>query len=93
MSHENIEEFVEDLLGDDRTSFTYEEADGLGVALKCTTAKVIRELTAYGLTYEGRPKEKKVRGFTSNCHDRWQNSGCHGGSGWEQVSGFAGQEG
>jgi hypothetical protein len=91
-----IEEFATDLVDDERASFTFEEADGLAETLKCTTAKVIRDLRAYGLTYQGRPNEKRVRGFSSNPHDRWYGPGSsrtHGGSGWEQINGFGGQKG
>ena len=80
-------------MDDDRTSFTFTEADELAKTLQVSTAKVIRDLKAYGLTYCGRPNEKSVRGFTSNSHDRWSGNPCSGGSGWEQVTGFAGQEG
>jgi hypothetical protein len=90
-----VEELAEDIIDDGRESFTFTEADGLAELLKVTTAKVIRELRSYGLAYEGRPAEKRVRGFTSSSHDRYFGPGSspmHGGSGWEQINGFGGQE-
>jgi len=93
--YRTVEELATDLVDDDRTSFTFAEADELAETLQVTTAKVIRDLKAYGLTYEGRPNEKSVRGFTSNPHDRWYGPGSsptHGGSGWEQIAGFGGRE-
>lgn len=96
MSYSSVEDLATDIVDDDRTSFTFEEADELAETMKVTTAKVIRDLKAYGLSYEGRPVERKVRGFTSNPHDRWHGPGSsptHGGSGWEQISGFGGRDG
>jgi hypothetical protein len=96
MEYRSTEDFATELVDDDRTSFTFEEADSLAEDLKVTTAKVIRDLKAYGLTYEGRLAEKRVRGFTSNPHDRWFGPGSsptHGGSGYEQIAGFGGREG
>jgi hypothetical protein len=47
-------------------------------------------------SYEGRAKERRIRGFTTSSHDRWFGPGAsptHGGSGWEQINGFSGQVG
>jgi len=88
-----VEELAEDIIDDGRESFTFAEADGLAETLKVTTAKVIRELKSYGLAYEGRPAEKRVRGFTTSSNDRYFGNPCAGGSGWEQVTGFAGRAG
>jgi hypothetical protein len=91
MLYDSVEDFATELADDDRSSFTFEEADELAIELRVTTAKIIRELREYGFTYEGRPKERRVRGFTSNPHDRWYGPGSsrtHGGSGWEQINGF-----
>jgi len=91
--YRTVEELATDIMDDDRTSFTFAEADELAETLGVLTAQVIRDLKAYGLTYDGRTTERKVRGFTTNSHDRWNGNPCSGGSGWEQVTGFAGQEG
>ncbi len=91
---QSIEAFGEFLLADDRTSFTFEEActvaEALGLSLP---TPVIRGLKDYGFTMAERPVEKRVRGFTSNSHDRWSAYPSHGGSGWQQIAGFAGDEG
>ena len=93
----SVEEFVEYLLAEDRTSFTFEEAVGIAEARgQSVPTYVIRELRDWGLTMVPREPEKHVRGFTSNSHDRWSGPGSsptHGGSGWEQINGFAGQKG
>lgn len=93
---ESVEAFVEYLLADERNSFTYEEAVELATALGVHEFVTIRSLKDYGLAYEGRQVPKQVRGFHANNHDRWSGPGSsatHGGSGWEQISGFAGQKG
>ena len=92
----SIEAFAEWLLDDDRERFTFEEASKLSDALECHPSKVIRGLKAYGFTMEPREPERRVRGFQSNSHDRWYGPGSsptHGGSGWEQINGFGGQQG
>jgi len=94
---QSVEAFVEYLLEDERDSFTFEEATELAEALGLSVpTPVIRELKSYGLTMVPRTPEKRVRGFHSNNHDRWYGPGAcrtHGGSGWEQITGIAGQEG
>lgn len=93
----SIEEFAADLLDDDRFSFGFEEAEGLAEALGLIPQDVILELRdGYGFAYEGRPVERRPRGFTTSSHDRWYGPGSspmHGGTGWEQINGFGGQEG
>lgn len=94
---ESVEAFVSFLLEDERVSVSFQEAEELAEALgfSCPT-NVIRELRAYGVTVGERPIARAVRGFHANSHDRWSGLGScktHGGSGWEQISGFAGQKG
>lgn len=94
--HESVEAFVEYLMADERTSFTFGEADTIARGLKVATYVVIDGLKGYGFEYTGRTSEKRVRGFKSNSHDRWYGPGAcksHGGSGHEQICGFAGQRG
>jgi hypothetical protein len=92
-----VEAFGTFLLDDDRTSFTFDEAreiaEGLGLSLP---TPVVRALKDYGFTMAERQPERRVRGFTSSSNDRWFGPGSertHGGSGWEQINGFAGDEG
>jgi hypothetical protein len=93
----SIEAFGDFLLADDRTEFTFDEACALAKALgQPAPVYVIRGLKALGFTMQPREVPKHVRGFQSNSHDRWSGPGScptHGGSGWEQIAGFAGQEG
>jgi hypothetical protein len=93
----SVEEFVGYLLDEDRFTFTFEEAAGIAEALgQSVPTYVIRELKGWGLTMVPREPEKRVRGFQTSSHDRWFGPGSsptHGGSGWEQITGFAGQKG
>jgi len=94
---ESVEAFAESLLDDERTEFTFEEATELAIALGFSVATpVIRALKEYGFRMAERQPERQVRGFHANNHDRWYGKGScptHGGSGWEQISGFGGQTG
>ena len=94
--YESVEAFVEECYDDERDTFTHADLGELAYRLKKSRSVVRKELEGYGLTLAERPKERRVRGFTSNPHDRWYGPGAcktHGGTGWEQINGFAGQEG
>jgi len=42
------------------------------------------------------PEHTSVESFVEHLNDRWFGKGSsksHGGSGWEQINGFAGQQG
>lgn len=94
---QSIEAFGEFLLENERSSFTFEEAEELATALGLSMATpVIRALKEYGFTQEPRAIARHHRGFLTSSHDRFYGPGSspsHGGSGWEQISGIAGQEG
>lgn len=94
---EAVEAFGEELLDNDRTTFSYAEADVIAILIgHGVPTLVIRALKEYGFEQDERPVPKYVRGFQSNSHDRWYGPGSspsHGGSGWEQINGLAGQEG
>lgn len=92
----SVEAFVESLIDDERTVFTHQEMACLNRRLGVPVRTIRRELEGYGLTLALREKERHVRGFSSNPHDRWHGPGScptHGGSGWSQIMGMAGQEG
>ncbi len=95
--HESVEAFVEFLLDNDRTSFTFMEAEQVARGLgHSTPVYAIRAIREYGLQMETRVEPKSVRGFQTSSHDRWYGPGAcrtHGGTGWEQITGFGGQEG
>lgn len=94
--YESIEAFVQECMDDERATFTHEELGELAFNLRKSRSKIRAELESYGLSLAMRPIEKRTRGFTSNPHDRWFGPGAcptHGGSGWEQINGFAGRIG
>ncbi len=94
---QSIEAFGEFLLAEDRTSFTFNEACALAKALGLSLpTPVIRGLKDYGFTMVERQPERRVRTISTSSHDRWYGPGScktHGGSGWEQITGFAGRNG
>jgi len=89
--------FCEELLEDDRTSFLFKEAEALAFELGYSIATpVIQGLKKLGLDMIERLPPRKVRGVRTSSNDRYFGPGsskCHGGSGHEQISGFAGQRG
>jgi len=94
--HESIEGFVEYLLDEDRSEFTHEDLQQLAHALKRSTQGIRKELESWGLKLTLRQHEQHVRGINTSSNDRFWGPGSskmHGGSGWEQVLGFAGQKG
>lgn len=93
---ESLELFVEFMIDEERSVFTHDELRLLMFSLKRSAQPVRKELESYGLKLAVRPVERAVRGFLTNSNDRWYGPGSspmHGGSGWEQISGFAGQKG
>jgi hypothetical protein len=93
----SVEEFGTFLLDEGRSTFTFEEAEGLAATLGQSVATlVIRELKSYGFTMVAREVPRHFRGFRTSSNDRFFGPGSsksHGGSGWEQINGLAGQEG
>ena len=93
---EAVTSFVDDKLGDDETSFSFIEAEKLAAGVGIHVSTIIRLAQEAGLGYTGRETPKRVRGFTTSSNDRYfgpGSSNSHGGSGHEQISGFAGQKG
>jgi hypothetical protein len=93
---ESVEAFVEFCLDDERDSFSAKDLQTLSVATQTSIKRLRAVLEGWGLKLAYREPERAVRGFTSNPHDRWYGPGScrtHGGTGWEQIVGFSGQEG
>lgn len=89
----SVENFAEWLADNDKVCFTVEDLQ----TLWANTCKPIHEIRRFlenkGFKLTEREKLKVTRGFKSNDHNRWDGNPCGGGSGWEQISGFAGQKG
>jgi hypothetical protein len=91
-----IELLVDEKLANDETHVPFEELLALSEEVGLNLAVVVGLAKTAGLEIGARQVPKTVRGFTSNSHDRWYGKGScptHGGSGWEQIAGFAGQKG
>ena len=94
--YSDLETFVQFCLDDDRDTFSHVELRALALNTKQSGNKLRKELEGFGLSLAAREVEKHARGFTANSHDRWHGPGAcqsHGGSGWEQIQGFAGRRG
>ena len=94
--HESVEAFVQFLRDDERTTFDHRDLSVLNYATRRRCGDLRKELEALGFVMILREPERDVRGFNTSSNDRWWGKGsekCHGGSGWEQISGFAGQKG
>jgi len=93
---QSVESFVEYLMAEDMTTFSGEELQHLNFNLQVPCHAIRAELESYGLTIAARPKVRRIRGVRTSSHDRWFGLGsspCHGGSGHEQIAGFAGRRG
>lgn len=91
-----VESLVEETLGDDLDVVTFEACQEVADATGLHVGSVVGLVKGYGLRVGPRAVPREVRGYRSNSHDRWFGKGScptHGGSGWEQISGFAGQKG
>ena len=93
--HGSVEAFVEHCLDDDRDHFTTADMQALNAATQMRLQDIRKELEGYGLLFVPRAPLRRIRGFTSNPHDRWYGPGAdrtYGGSGWEQILGWAGDK-
>ena len=91
--YQSVESFVDD---NESGQFTHLDLNVLNCVLRRPIRDIKAELESYGLLLQLRQNEQSTRGFTSNSNDRWSGPGSchsHGGSGAEQVTGFAGRRG
>lgn len=93
---QSVDALAEYLIEVGREEFTSEEIGHLNFNTGRPVHALRADLEGWGFRIAKRPVPRRVRGFTVSSHDRWYGPGsspCHGGSGWEQISGFAGREG
>lgn len=93
---ESAEAFAEYLFDEDCDEFTAGELVRLSATCRRTTRFLRAELESYGLRLAHREPARRARGVMSNDNDRWYGPGAermHGGSGYEQIEGFAGKKG
>lgn len=94
--YKSVENFAEAAIEDDDLNFDWRHLAALAWNLRRDRAEIRKELISYGLRFVPKPQGRRIRTIGDNPHDRWYGPGSsptHGGSGWEQVAGFAGQEG
>ncbi len=90
---QTVESFVEACEADSTTTFNWQHLAVLAWNLSRDRSKIRADLEAYGLRFVERPAVRRVRTFKDNPNDRWAGNPCAGGSGWEQITGFAGRAG
>lgn len=92
--YSSVESFIEDLLfGDEELVYGFADLQILSFRTQLTIPEIRSYLDAYGLTLAKRVVPNEVRGFSANGNNRWASSPSHGGSGTEQIQGFAGNPG
>lgn len=101
--HASVEAFMEYALDncEDGESPTFQPGDAQKVAeanrlngvQPSTIQDVIREFRALGITLRTNDPQRRVRGVTDPMHGSNRFAGNAGGSGWSQITGFAGEEG
>lgn len=90
---ERVHQEIEDLLDEGEVTVPFRTCEDIAEEVGIALASVVALFKDYGVKVEDRAVPKHVRGFKSNPNTRWSACPSHGGSGWEQISGFAGKEG
>lgn len=89
----SIANFVEYMGDEERTTFTTPELVALATRTGIHNTTLHRMLEDKGFKLVGRTPERTFATFGTNQHDRWINSGTHGGGGGDSIIGFAGRAG
>lgn len=89
----SVDNFVEFLSDDERITFTTVELVALAARTRIFNTTLRHLLEGKGLELVGRSPERSFATFGTNQHDRWVNSGTHGGGGGDSITGFAGRAG
>ena len=87
---QSIENFVEQLVDEERTTYSRAELLELAESLKLQTLQVVYQLEFYGIKPEPYKAERKVRTYSDNPHNLWSHPDmqCGGGSGGNSIMGF-----
>lgn len=89
----SVDAFIEAKFEDEDFDVHVWEVTALSYATKTSALSIRKRLTAEGFAMVRREAASPRRGYTAWDNNRWAGNECAGGSGWEQVSGFAGQKG
>ena len=87
---QSIENFVEQLVDEERTTYSRAELLELAESLKLQTLQVVYQLECYGIKPEPYKAERKVRTYSDNPNNLWSHPDmqCGGGSGGDAIMGF-----
>ena len=85
---EDVDTLAEAVVDDDRETYTCHELQCVWFRMGIRLADVRAGLASYGLTLESRPAEREVRGFRSNCHNRYEGNPMAGGGGGGSICGM-----
>lgn len=72
--YKSVAAFATWLSDDEREEFTHEELQTLCVVLRASAPTVRAALESYGFRLGTRVPFRAVRGFTANCHNRWDGA-------------------
>lgn len=90
----SLEAFLEAKWADEDFDVQPWELDALSLGARTSISRLVSALKAEGFAVLPRGGgAAPVRGFKANPHNRWSASGNCGGSGHEQIAGFAGRDG
>jgi len=89
----SVDAFIESKFEDLDFDVHVWEVTALSYATRTSTLRLRERLAAEGFTMVPQKRADSGRGYTSWDNNRWAGNECKGGSGWEQVSGFSGQNG
>lgn len=91
---QSIKAFISEVMDDPKPSFDWRHLACLAWNLRTSRHTIRQELeSAWGLKFIERPSGQSFRTIGDNPHNLWAGNPCASGSGWEQVSGFAGRVG
>lgn len=91
-----VETLVEETIADDLDTLPFKECETLAQKIGIHVGTIVAMVKSYGISIGTRETTKTVRGFKTSSHDRWYGPGAcktHGGTGEEQITGFAGRKG
>lgn len=74
----SVESLLEDLIDNNEAEFTHNQMACVNYRTGETTATIKRELEAWGLTLKLRVRERNVRTFSTNSHDRFSSDPFYG---------------
>lgn len=88
-----VEAFVEYHLGNEVEVVRRMDLLALAMAHNITPTKAGELVREWGLSIAEPVATRETRGFRSNSHNLWHGNPCSGGSGHEQICGWAGRQG